>query len=92
MCFFHPPPLFARSPKKYFQTFKISGHFLKRIESFIKMNEPHSNDVLFGKGKGSYTHEGNVVFRKLVSTYKVSSIHYYLKFNFLILLTVNPII
>ena len=35
------------------------------------MNEPHAHDVLFGKGKGSYGHRGNVVFRELVNMNKV---------------------
>ena len=35
------------------------------------MNEIHAHDVLFGRGKGIYLHEGNVVFRNLIKTYKV---------------------
>lgn len=34
-------------------------------DSFITIN-----DVLFGRGKGTYSHEGNTLFRKLVQTYK----------------------
>ena len=41
----------------------------------MNMNIPHANDVLFGRGKGAYKHEGNVVFRELVNTYKVILTH-----------------
>ena len=34
-------------------------------------NEVHAHDVLFGRGKGIYLHEGNVVYRNLIRTYKV---------------------
>merc|ERR1719253_1344523 len=35
------------------------------------MNEqPHPNDVLFGRGKGSYEHIGNIRFHKLVDKNK----------------------
>ena len=37
------------------------------------MDKPHTHDVLFGRGKGAYKHSGNVVFRALVNTYKVTS-------------------
>jgi len=37
------------------------------------MIEVHAHDVLFGKGKGSYQHEGNIIYRKLIDTYKVIS-------------------
>ena len=39
------------------------------------MDKPNAHDVVFGRGKGAYMHEGNIVFRKLVSTHKVILTH-----------------
>ena len=36
---------------------------------------PHMHDVLCGRGKGSYRHQGNVVYRELVNMYKVDYYH-----------------
>ena len=35
------------------------------------MDQFRSNDVLFGRGRGIYDHEGNVTFRELVKKYQV---------------------
>ena len=35
------------------------------------MNEHDKNDVLFGRGRGVYNHEGNITFRKLIKKHKV---------------------
>ena len=32
---------------------------------------PHINDVICGRGKGAYRHQGNVAYRQLVKSYKV---------------------
>ena len=40
------------------------------------LNEPSKHDVLCGRGKGNYGHQGNIVFRELVKLNKVISIFY----------------
>ena len=35
------------------------------------MDEHTKNDVLFGRGRGIYNHEGNVTFRKLIKKHNV---------------------